>query len=276
MIKELTHIYTLSDPRTGLVLYVGKSNDPKQRYRRHIYENKVTRKGSWIKSLILNGLMPVMDVIDSIPVSDWEFYEKQYIKMYKACGANLLNMNEGGNRAMASLETRFKQREAKFGKKISDEVLERLRAKRESKRRNFPIKIKNKRIHSQISSYSLSGNLIKTYGSLSQASRDTNVAKHVIVKICRIRKNYIQAKGFVFRYGCDDKAVNIPDRNFSMQKSVIQMSLDGNFIAEYKTVREASRAVKVTDPAIHAVCLGKRKTSKGFKWKYKNDKQPQQ
>lgn len=48
MLLETTNIYTLSCPISGLVRYVGKSNNPKQRFSRHISEQAVTKNGNFI------------------------------------------------------------------------------------------------------------------------------------------------------------------------------------------------------------------------------------
>ena len=51
---------------------------------------------------------------------------------------------------------------------------------------------------------------------------------------------------------------------------VRQLSLEGEFIKEWDSIIEASRALKINDPSISSVCKGKRKTSGGFKWEYIN------
>ena len=48
-------------------------------------------------------------------------------------------------------------------------------------------------------------------------------------------------------------------------KAVYQFDKDMNFIREYNSISETG-IVNVSQ-----VCLGKRKTAAGFKWKYKND-----
>ena len=50
--------------------------------------------------------------------------------------------------------------------------------------------------------------------------------------------------------------------------SVSQYSRDGEFIKTYRTVKEAQLETGARD--ISSCCKGKRKTSKGFIWKYKN------
>lgn len=52
-------------------------------------------------------------------------------------------------------------------------------------------------------------------------------------------------------------------------KPVLQYSKDGTFISEYKSARDAFMQTGISFQKIGAVCLGKRKTSGGFIWKFK-------
>lgn len=47
---EITYIYTLSDPITGDIRYVGKTTNLKQRYKAHCNpsNNKHTHKYNWV------------------------------------------------------------------------------------------------------------------------------------------------------------------------------------------------------------------------------------
>ena len=51
-------------------------------------------------------------------------------------------------------------------------------------------------------------------------------------------------------------------------KAVIQMDLNGNFIAEYHSTREAERATGTNNGNISSCCSGKVKTAGGFQWKF--------
>lgn len=90
-----TFIYTLSDPRTDEVRYVGKSNDPVSRLKSHMSQAK-THKGWWIKNLVKSGFMPVMDVIDEVPDSEWAFWEQHWIQVFSGWGFSLTNGDAGG------------------------------------------------------------------------------------------------------------------------------------------------------------------------------------
>ena len=52
-------------------------------------------------------------------------------------------------------------------------------------------------------------------------------------------------------------------------KPVIQMTLQGEVIAEYPSATEASRQVGCGNSEIGKCCQGKMKTSGGFRWKFK-------
>jgi hypothetical protein len=51
-------------------------------------------------------------------------------------------------------------------------------------------------------------------------------------------------------------------------KAVKQYSINGNFIQEFISVREAGRATKAYPQHISHACNGKRKTAGGFKWEF--------
>ena len=60
------------------------------------------------------------------------------------------------------------------------------------------------------------------------------------------------------------------DKEHENCKKVIQMDIEGNFIAEYTSLASASRAVGLKSyTAISKVCRGKAKSAGGYKWKLK-------
>lgn len=73
---------------------------------------------------------------------------------------------------------------------------------------------------------------------------------------------------------CDTKYnVNYGDGNIKREKSaiktpIIQMDLNGNILKIFRSFKEAKRnGFNMAD--IYLCCQGKRKTHKGYKWKYK-------
>lgn len=55
-------------------------------------------------------------------------------------------------------------------------------------------------------------------------------------------------------------------------RPVIKLSLNGEYISEYISVRGAGRENKINYQLIYRVCKGRRKSTGGFKWKYKTGK----
>ena len=54
-----------------------------------------------------------------------------------------------------------------------------------------------------------------------------------------------------------------------LAKPVLQLDLQGNVIAKFKSQSEAKRMTGISNCTISEVCLGKRKTAGGYKWRMK-------
>lgn len=90
------NIYTLADPISGEVKYVGKTIRPlKRRLSEHMYSTKRHnyKLTSWIKSL---NSEPIIELVDEVEFENWQFWEKHYISLFKSFGFNLKNISEGG------------------------------------------------------------------------------------------------------------------------------------------------------------------------------------
>lgn len=108
-------IYTLSEPHTRKVRYVGKTFNPKARFSEHIHRAKRGGKSHvycWIRTVLLAGEYPIMDVIEVFhenEISDWEQAERFWIETLRFYGCHLTNLDSGGGSGRrASLSTRMK------------------------------------------------------------------------------------------------------------------------------------------------------------------------
>lgn len=63
---------------------------------------------------------------------------------------------------------------------------------------------------------------------------------------------------------------SIKKRNLKINKPIIQLDLDGNFIKEWESII-ATQKDGFNPSHISQVCKGKRRSTNGFKWKYKDD-----
>lgn len=92
-------IYVLKEPDTGEIRYVGKSDNPKTRLRAHVNRSKSHKdhRSCWIRSLLVRGTRPVLEIIDKVPETLWESAEMGYIHLYKSQGCDLVNGTPGGD-----------------------------------------------------------------------------------------------------------------------------------------------------------------------------------
>ncbi len=103
-------IYTLSDPATDTVKYIGKTSiDLKDRFRRHLNDKARNLRTNWIKSLKKKGLIPKMDVLEVCEgedhLSEMEIY---WIYQFRTWGFKLKNMTNGGDGGVLAKETKLK------------------------------------------------------------------------------------------------------------------------------------------------------------------------
>jgi|ERR1700748_1097333 len=93
-------IYTLSDPITNEIKYIGKTTySLSKRLAGHIYDSTRRFKNKnykWIQSLAKKGLKPVIEILEEISSIDWEFWECYYISLFKSWGFELTNTSAGG------------------------------------------------------------------------------------------------------------------------------------------------------------------------------------
>lgn len=118
-------VYTLSDPRTGHVRYVGfTSVSLALRLRRHLDDSNPSRRRNWIKSLRTAGVRPHIELLEEYDDSESAFdAEREWISMARHLGCDLVNMTDGGEGVLnCSAETRAKMRAAKLGTKRSEEA----------------------------------------------------------------------------------------------------------------------------------------------------------
>lgn len=97
--SEVT-IYALCEPSDGAVRYIGKT-----RYtttRRLIYHMSAAVRSrvasaNWLRSLRGKGVKPLVVELEKVPLdADWQCRERHWISEYRAAGARLLNLTDGG------------------------------------------------------------------------------------------------------------------------------------------------------------------------------------
>lgn len=122
-------IYTLSDPRTKAIRYVGKTNNLAVRLSLHMCEKRGTHKNNWLHILKSIGVRPIMEVIEECSDENWAERERFWIAHFRSVGLPLTNLDSGGNHGKTqSEETKAKIRAGSIGRKMSPESIAKMKA----------------------------------------------------------------------------------------------------------------------------------------------------
>ena len=93
-------VYSLADPTTGRVRYVGRTIHPAKRLVQHLrwgqerYNNPA--KIPWIDGLAERGLEPALTVLEEVSAPAGPDAERRWIAHFRATHDDLLNITDGG------------------------------------------------------------------------------------------------------------------------------------------------------------------------------------
>lgn len=95
---SLTYIYAHLEPDSDEIRYIGKSDDPEARLLRHVADAKKEDfyNARWLNSLASRGTGPRLEIIAEVPLDEWEFWERHYIRYFRDLGFKLTNSTPGG------------------------------------------------------------------------------------------------------------------------------------------------------------------------------------
>lgn len=228
-------------------VYIGiTSRKPKYRwnegkgYINNEYFQRAIRKYGWdnIKHEILSV---------GLKKEEAEQKEINFIKLYKSTDRMFgYNIKAGGDTCEPSLETRTKMSKSLKGKHAG-----------------LFVGGKSPRAR-KINQYDLEGNFIKMWDSSTDIQRELGVHYSSIIKCCT--KKRLSAKGFQWAYANDEFGTH---RYVCPQKKPIyQFSLDGYFIKRWESIKQISRTLGIDRGLIRDVCMGNRRHSRGYVWRY--------
>jgi len=181
--QNTTFIYCLIDPRDQAVRYIGKANDPLERYWNHFNKREHTHKRSWFDNLKKNNCKAILEILDEVPFDEWQFWETFYISLYKSWGFSLCNHTLGGGNNILE-ETKKKISNTLKGRKFSEEVRKNMSLGQLGKKQKpESIEKGNKLRRIKILQYDLNNNFIKEWNSIKEAQNLSG--EHNISKILR-------------------------------------------------------------------------------------------
>lgn len=168
------YIYTLTDPISLEIKYIGKTKNIKDRLQRHMLPSNLTAlwqpKTKWLKYLKNNNLKPIIELLDVGDENNIDELEVYWISQFKTWGYKLKNIAKGGSNPNPK------------GEKLRKNHIDTLKKS-----------CKNKKIVLQ---YTITNVFVKEYESIKNAEKETGF-KH-ISECCRnIRHN---VGGYYFRY----------------------------------------------------------------------------
>jgi hypothetical protein len=164
-----------------MVRYVGKANNVTQRYRAHLNRARKHQihKKNWVENLKKQGLRPIIEVIDIVPIDDWIFWETYWISQMKTWGFDLINYTNGGDGCTFGNETSFKKgHKLWLGKNHSEETKKKIGE-------NNAFKGKPSLKRRQVKQLTLLGDLIKIWDCILDAEKETNSSSSKIVLVCK-------------------------------------------------------------------------------------------
>ncbi len=232
----LFNFYVLRDPRDNTIKYVGRTVDPKNRLRNHIYEakkNNRNKRERWIMSLLRKNLKPKMSVIYTLECSLDEAIstEKMLVTKLKARGFKLKNSPDSYLGAVLH-GTPVYQYDRKTQK------------------------------------------LIGTFHNSNRAYLETGVKDSNILRCCHSPEGYgtKTAGGFYWSFKKYDKYPYDHPKDWRNRKGkpVIVMDLEENVLGDYITARKAAKDLGVSYKKISSCCNGRQKTvAKKYIFKFK-------
>lgn len=258
-------IYALSDPRNNQIRYIGKANNPENRYINHINpsRDKNTHKRNWINNVRKSGLRPELLIIDEVPKIEWQYWEKFYISLFKTWGFSLVNYTEGGDGSTFGNSGSFKKGNIPHNKGIPcrDDVKEKIRKKL--------IGVSNTNSYKPIIQYDINYNIIKKYKCIKDAVDESNgyfTASRISNCLTGKRKHH---RKFIWKYddGSDLVKLNM-NRKDRIGKKVYQYDDKFNLIQTFNSLKDAANNLGINSSNISFCCKNINRKSGGFYWRY--------
>ena len=137
------------------------------------------------------------------------------------------------------------------------------------------IKSQIDRDHCKIEMYDQNGKYIKTFDCFSDIEKELGITRLRVLDNCKCRTKLTH--GYQFKIENTNKIIKpiVEELKYIHPtygtKHVFQYDLEGKFINEYKSIKDAERITGVPSSKISMVCNGKRKQSGSFIWRYKSN-----
>lgn len=225
----LYKFYVLIDPIDGLIKYVGRTVDEKNRLRNHIYESKKNnrnKKERWIVSLLRKNTQPILKVIYS-----------ERCTIEQAVNIEKMFVNKIGKRFTL--------------KNAPDNYLGAVLT-------GTPVHQYDRE----------TGTYVATYANANQAMLHTGVKDSSIGRVCKNQNKYANksAGGYFWSFTRYEIYPYVYSKDLKRKK--VQQLKNNTVIARFNSIHEADRATGISFKKISAVCNGRQKSAGGYFWRF--------
>jgi group I intron endonuclease len=242
---EIGYVYKITSP-SGKI-YIGSSKNYLNRwecyrFKRYKFQHKL--KASFEKHGFENH---TLEVIWEGSINIMLQKEQEYGILF-----NVLDRDEGLNLRLPKINDQYKS--------VSEETVDKMKKARKGKSAYWCNKI--------VSIYTLNGEYIKTFTSLGEC------ANYLNCKICQVTKvlkgEAKQYKGYQIEYGNNTNNIKkYKEKNYHKYDKIIgKYSKDDKLLETFTSVREIVNKYKYNTCNLYECLNNKRKTTKGYKWKY--------
>ena len=273
----MRYIYSLKDPLTYEIRYIGQTNNLKRRFNKHI-NNAInqdsdeynTYKSRWIRKLLENNLKPIMEVIEEVEtLKESNLLERFWIEKLTKEGLKLTN-SYVSDVTEFSVETRVKMSVAKKGKKL-EEIVGEEKAKdlklyySEKTKKSNPNKSNDPLVKEKISNtlkdFFKDKNNHWAYGKEMTEEMRENIRKSHLNNPKNVgnKKPRTEEQKEKLRISITGRTI--------MRSKIIQYDLAGNFIKKWNSIREICREIPDYNRPTLNKCINQNKTYAGFIWK---------
>lgn len=242
--KKICGIYCIECKIDGKK-YIGLSRDIYERWKQHKKELKCNRhinrhlQFAWNKYGEENFSFYILEECVSEILGEREiYYIQKYDSLNQSAGYNLTSGGDGTN--------------------------------------DVPIECRMPSIIEQsmpVIKFSLEGEYLCEYLNCGQAANDVNGTDELIRRCCHKMDHCKTHKGYIWMYKKDYEQNGLCLSDYVHQtnsKTVVQYDLQMNYIAEYKSAREAEQVTGIGFKMISRVCNGQRPCTHGYIFKFKN------
>ena len=254
-------VYIHTNKENGKV-YIGKTiygNKPNKRWRdgngyiTQSYFYKAIEKYTW------DGFIHQV-VASNLTNTEASSFERLLIKQYNSnnpqYGYNCTNGGEGVEGYHHTDESKIKYNNS-MKKHLSNP--------------NYIAAMQERAIKKPVCQFSLNGDFIAEYPSIIEAERQTGINNASISKNALEKTKHVRGYIFVLKDAIDtisQRLVEYETYKPIKREKIIQLTLEGEFVAEWPSSAEAGRQLNISYKNINAVCRGVRRSAGGYLWKY--------